>query len=306
MKKPFLIYLAIASLIAGCTDDFNDQLDFQSQITTERDENASNIVSITDIENAISNMGIRKTRSEFKSVTADYDEDKSPLVYCVNFGDDDGFIVFSGVKTFDPVICKSETGHFDIYNPIPPVKYWLDAIKTGIRHSKTLSSNYTRNAVIQWQKLAFKSTAANVLIKNRKSRGEGDITSEEQTILYSLIQNKRMEFESQGLRTHGIHEVFSLDEEWQEYINNRAAQAIYPLYDHIASDLSFVVEYDQSWSEIIPNFIEATWDQENGYNQSFPDRMIGNQIYKPKVGCMPLAAGQIMYYYNFPPRIPMG
>jgi hypothetical protein len=173
------------------------------------------------------------------------------------------------------------------------LKDWISITKSYISDSKTLEADSVAVYKNLWDKITFKPTDYTAT----RSRSEGDITDDEFLELQEIVQNARMEYESAGHQTYAITEDVTNNEEFCQKMIDLAKESIYPLYDHVAEQLSFIVEYDESSYETIPNMVETKWNQTQPYNQLFV-KADGSGYYP--AGCGPVALGQLFYFHKFP------
>lgn len=113
--------------------------------------------------------------------------------------------------------------------------------------------------------------------------------------LQTLVQNTRLEWESKGYHTYSIDEFIG-DEEWSEYAQQRAQEAIFPLYEDYWRSFCFIVEHDEIEFNEKHIAFQTKWHQDFPFNRYCytPD---GKQA---PAGCVPVAISQIMFYYKYP------
>ncbi len=87
-----------------------------------------------------------------------------------------------------------------------------------------------------------------------------------------------------------------------EYVGRAESIAsnVYWMYEDIWQDFATVVYHEDCEEINTPPTVQSTWGQYNGYNSSYPPKEMpmSNFAY---AGCGPVAAGQIMRYYEYPP-----
>lgn len=288
----------IPYLLFSCAEDVSD-------LCISKPENENVIffdnseygVSYDDLLKVIDNhFGKTKARSSKQTVQALNDSAGNPLIYCVNFGESSGFMLISATKKFEPVLAYNETGHFDINIKNSPVEAWTDVVENRIIECLEMPEDSVMAYIAHWRDILYNNKTVNPA--KTRSRGEGDLTNEEYLELNQIVHQTKYEFEKQGYRIYPITEDVTGDPTWCAYIQERAAQAIYPIYDHAWEDLSFIVEIDDFESFVVPNCINTKWIQYYGFEKAFTSK--GDGKHAVYAGCGPVAAGQIMYYYRYP------
>jgi len=302
MKANLIFLISSIAALCSCSQIDDPVVNRKEEIQVKMEDDATllinNYVLPSEINRILPKISEVKSRAGISfDVTVLHDESNNPLIYCVNFDDNQGFILLSGTKKFSPVLAYSYNGHFNIDEPIPPVEFWLEGMSNQIKHKIDLPNDSVREYYLQWNSLLFESSIDKLSQKISYSRGEGDVTPEELMRLTQIVKDYRMKLEGEGHPTYSIMDDVTRDSQWSKYVQQLAAESIYPLYDHLWEDLSFIVEYDYSNIVENPNYLETIWQQEGGFNRYFPLNIFGNNH---PVGCGPLAVGQIMYHHRYP------
>ena len=266
----------------------------------------SDQVSYRDINKAIAaitssgDFGMERSRASMYSVDSLISKDGVLTALVVNFANDGGFILLSPQKTFYPVMAYSDKGHFDVNVEGKPVEEWTEDMSDVISQLDYLPSDSIEIYRRMWNDLLFESSI-NSISTNAVSRAEGEVSQEEYQQLIQIARAKRTEFEQKGYKTFSLEEVFKNDPEGYESIIQEATAAIFPIYDHLVLALSFAVEINNSNNYTKQNLLQTSWNQTGGFNQSFHFISDSQRAY---AGCGPVAMGQIMKYYQYPPSYP--
>lgn len=298
MKISNLMLVALTLSLTSCQQD-PAQVELVTNGTTTDLTKDETIVNAADVDAVINfqlkNWDRPNSRANDFTLSTIYNEDCTPSVYVVNFADDNGFILISATKTFYPILAYSESGNFslDVTGMPDGLKDWISITKSYISDSKTLETDSVAVYKNLWNKITFKPTDYTAT----RSRSEGDITDNEFLELQEIVQNARMEYESAGHQTYAITEDVTNNAEFCQKMIDLAKESIYPLYDHVAEQLSFIVEYDEATTVTVPNMVETTWDQKQTYNRLFV-KADGSGYYE--AGCGPVALGQLFYFHKFP------
>jgi hypothetical protein len=247
------------------------------------------------IEQQLKDWGRTSSRATDFTLSTIYSEGGEPSIYVINFANDNGWMLISAAKTYHPILAFSENGVFDIQDAQLPdaLKGWIADAKSSISLSKTLPEDSIAKYKYMWDRITFSPND----YTNVKSRAEGDITDEEFLELQEIVQNARMEYEAAGNPTYSITEDVTNDPEYSQKMIELAKESIYPLYDHEYERLSFIVEYNEAVNTTIPNMVETTWEQGNGFNKYFIKSDGSGRFL---AGCGAVAIGQLFYYHKYP------
>ena len=96
------------------------------------------------------NLASRATSHVAESVDAVTDEDGNPLMYVVNYTNDQGFVILSALTSYLPILAQSDEGRFDLANldSSHPVNLWLDEQKYLIKHADALPDSIKKEPTL--------------------------------------------------------------------------------------------------------------------------------------------------------------
>ena len=296
MNKLKILFGGFITLLTACQSSEplpENPIDESSEVAEV--VNNEVVVSIVEVHKAAMSYKPFKGRSSGYSVAVKKDASETPIFYVINYNDG-GFIILSSTKKTEPVLAYSESGYFALDETDNPTTLWQEATSDYIRYAETLPIDSVQSSLYLWRDLLYEGTSTNPILKNTKSRGE-EIDAAIYNEIQTIVQNARIEWESNGYKTYSITEMV-LDEAWHDYAIQRAKDAIFPIYEDYWEDFSFMVEHDESVTDEKEILIKTKWTQGSPYNKyCFLDSL---PTVKGYVGCGPLAVGQIMYYYEFP------
>lgn len=286
--------MSMIVLLSACSQDLMPETSDLSSQLDQKDIIETATVSQKSVKNIISSVSTEwnrpLSRSNDYTVKTIFNEENEPLMYVVNFDNNNGFILIGTSRNYYPILAYSQVGNFNQDLLSGNIKNWVDDIESDMKYVETLPVD----SIVKYNDLWRKYD--DVELAKTRSRAEGDITDDELYELKQLTQDKMEYFRAKGYDVYPISYDITNDPDFCEQMNQLAEESIYPLYDHVYSDLSFVVEIDSIKTTLVDNFVQSTWDQGNGFNLSYP--LVGNQnIY---AGCGPVATGQLMYYYKYP------
>ena len=306
MKTKFVI-LGLAAIFWGCNSvDMQPDLKMDSELSiAEFVEPApdSIVVNSYEVDRVVSkylaanNYSPKMSRSaSMESISNDKGE---ACAHVINFGNDQGFMVVSATKQFQPVIAYSDNGSFDIDNLPEGVEVWKDNIVSFISSPETLDPDSIKAFRQMWRQFEKQSFAPN------QSRAEGDghgyIPQADWDYIHSIIKAQHMEWS--GLQ----YEVYTLDEleqvmpERYEQYNDLARSSIWVEYEEGYKDLTLVV-FKYTSNVTGGYMLKSRWHQFGNFNQSYqiaynPEHTLSGPA---AAGCGPVALGQIFYYHKYP------
>lgn len=243
--------------------------------------------------------GLHNSRAMLYTVDSLKAKDGTLTAFVVNFTNDGGFVLLSPTKKYYPVLAYSNKGHFDVNVSGSPVEVWTEDMSDVIDNVDALPADTLAKYRRLWNSLLFESTIDKKSSKEMPlSRAEGEVSDEEMQRLYRIVRDKREEFERQGYKTYSLYEYLrDYDQDTYTYIAQMAQASIYPLYDHVWDELTFVVDIYNMSTATKDNMLNTVWGQSGMFNASFPYVSETRRAY---VGCGPVAVGQIMYYHKYP------
>lgn len=308
IMKHYILTLFTAVIVAvsitSCSYDQNAEpaMAAKSSVASEGDPFA---VTRADIQNVLNGLTAKpacrkmraKTQSKQYTMSAIIDKMGKPAIYVVNYANNGGFVLVSATKKFTPVLAYSQNGNYSITGNAPDgVRSWQSGMVGTIAAVESLPDDSTGRYVDQWNGYIEKDTT--VLSGGDMSKAGDEFNPDD-------AYNKKIdEFERAGYRVHKIGETsITGDPKIDERLRSEAEYDTYPDYDW--QKYAVVIEWTESADETVDNFVKSTWGQgspitpavyNNDYNQYCPI-IDGKCAY---AGCVPVAIGQIMRYYEYP------
>lgn len=300
-KKTFFpIVLLVLAVCYSCTNE--DFLSDQKPVVTVPEKDYSllidrEILNLTEADAAKVALQYVKnnlvaTRSiadynvkEIKTVT---DAQGTPLLYVVNYKDNQGFVIISATKKYYPVLAYSEQGNYNL-NADDGSVIWFDEIKTKIEKVSLDSS-----ALKDYHWMAFEKSPQRPPSTRWEWEG-GDVYY----WWWETIHEARVEFNkgpSKGGYVHpGYEEFYTIDEirgynlMADEQLDNIANRLIQSGFE---PDVALFGVFDHLTVEAVWALIETTWHQREPYNNKVPNNY--------PAGCVPIAVAQMMNYHQWP------
>lgn len=304
--KHLILSLAVAAIgILGFGSCSHDQLTEPTTALGIAEAQDNYAVSRTDIQNVLNgltaNPSCRKMRARTQSrqytISTIIDKLGNPAIYVINYADDSGFVLVSATKKFTPVLAYSQSGNYSIAGLAPDgVRSWQNGMISAIAAVDSLPNDSTDRYVDQWNGYTQLDTSATAEIN--PNIGEEDFDPDK------VYQQKEAEFIKAGYIIHHIgDEVITGDHAIDEQLRGEAEYDTYP--DYRWQNYAIVLEWTVSTDETVNNFMQSKWGQgsstipaiyNNDYNQYCP--VIDGKC--ALAGCVPVAIGQIMRYYEYP------
>lgn len=301
--KNTLNLILFASLCFLCATSCNEKLSNEEveSISTIRPE--TNVVAMDELSNVIADYKCLPKGailySRGNDVETFYDEFGNPALYVVNF-DEGGYIVVSAQKSYYPILACSEKGNFsNAIQIIPTLSEWKDNIIKKVSASMSLPKDSIDNAIAAWKPYEEPNK---LNLKSSRDFKPGTLDQETWMSLQVIFQDSLQSWNAKGYSVSTLNDYIRKEHEnyWNgifDDLDNYARNSVWPEYEVAYQDLTFVVEKFDAHHYGSGNMIKTEWNQENGYEESMPP--VGSRRYA-KVGCLSVAAGQIMYKYRHP------
>ena len=260
-------------------------------------------VSRADIQTVLSqltrsNSSCRKMRAKTASkqytISTIIDQTGQPAIYVVNYAGNGGFVLLSATKKYIPVLAYSQNGNYSITGDLPDgVQQWQSATVSAISANSILPNDSTNNFRDLWDGYIGVDTT-----------GTGSESHEQEFSVDNVFEEKLAEFKNAGYTIHRMtDESITGDAETDEKLRGEAEYVTYPEYDW--HKYAVVLEWTEATNLTVDNFMPSTWGQ--GLPNADPETLCNYNQYCPIVdgkrsfaGCLPVALGQIIYYYKCP------
>ena len=288
MKKVVLTLLSLALVIAqSCTTKDEENLGAESKSeVANKDE-----LYIDREPVSISTVDANKMATLFKGVTpttraaAAYDVTTlsdslsgKPLVYVVNYGHDNGFVVISASKNTHPILAFSDKGKF-VFNANHPSMGLLEDFKQKVRTAQSCTSDSLRiRYALQWA--SFEKTPETALTRALPAEIEERKAKE------------RVYQESRGYKCLGdlTTAQYFLSFDNYEAFMREMEDCSDPQYNYRNVAQVFVKTVTQ---DSIGELLKTHWHQYEPFNVGTPNGF---------AGCVPIAIAQIAYYHKHPQK----
>lgn len=311
MKNQLLIIL-FSTILASCSFEETSLSEFAPSVPECKSETEpvpdSIYVNINEINRLlVSSMSPISPKSRSNGFTIDtiHGDDSAPLIYVVNFGENNGFLLISAVKTAFPILAYNNVGHYDATSLNPNAKFVLENMAFNVENSLTLPSDS-----ILINRNLWKSFEASPAVSSRSDEmmDEYDTWPDDVKELYhqavSVMRDSIGHWPSHdymilsdGPTDGGTAYGWPETTPWEE-IYQFAEGACYPTFMCRSKMLSALLRK----STVVHNErnlcgLQTVWTQDKGFNQSYPLLSSGAL---PPAGCVPVAIGQIMKFYEWP------
>ncbi len=298
--------------LCGCTDEIPGTIQpdriSDVEIPMRNTEDAATIEEIFNVANR--NDVENPSRAQCNNFTVESVNDSygEPALYIVNYGQDEGWAVISASKNIEPILAFSDEGYFDIDSTrsIIGLGRWIEGALHSVAHSSEQHADTIAKNRKMWLPFSSKDITESRSLgtleeSHRDTYGEilDYVSQNELDELNRIAHDSLHSWMNKGWRV----EVYSWDlfEEDMALYDELTGGAMYYRYVPNICDFTFRITREVNKTE--RNLaVKTIWEQENGYNQSFPPSQTGIKSHA-YVGCGPLAIGQIMKYHKFPSSI---
>lgn len=298
MKK-MLLFISLI-VVVSCSKESAD-LEFEQQSAVKYDitslkinpessaitsDEAINVVKLADM------MGKASTKSALKQiedVVTLSDENGAPLIYAVNYTDNQGYKLVSAIKDYYPILAMVDRGTFNDEVHKTGASVLLDEYINSIGNADKLPSEVRQGFRKLWQQFEKRDKEIPVSTK----------LNEFDTFIVNTLQSWNND--------ENVHDFYTLQE-----AESRLPASLYstfcsyaqgvghPDYDYMT--YSYVVEsIDRQEVDEDDYLLETQWHQEYPYNTSMEYLGLGQYQYP---GCNAIALAQIMKYHQWPNTYP--
>lgn len=296
----FILSMSVSVLqVSFLTSCNSDRGDFSDSHDTNREESCQVIVpdtsSVLNEHQAINiaNYLSREQGSRSFVRTANYancitDSTGNPLMFVVNYENNQGFVILSADKRYYPVLAKVDSGYLDI-DKIPeghPIQFWLMCQKDEIKHAESVPEELKASISSQWEN--FDTEKESVLSRSSDP--------DKPQVYYDSLKRWSQDPSLQVYK----YEDFIHTSEYQSLSSAEkdaiTANILYKGNHNYGSVESSTIVLRKSISESFSNILLKTrWHQDLPYNKEVPNNY--------PLGCTTIAAGQIMRYLEQPESI---
>lgn len=286
MKKSLLLTLLFI-FITSCSEELEiirsekekQTKDLSNPLLIDRNtakitpEDASNISLLFFSQE---NKGFKTKSQSSSNVITVKDSLDNPLFYIINYQSNNGFILISATKKYQPILAYSNEGYFDINNLNSGIELFLDSYKKNIKYSISNTSDSLRlKYAIEWS--LFEKPLSE---KQEKANTSTDINS--------LRQKEIEKWTAQGYDCHsfGAAQYLISPDKYPGFMQD-ICNHTYPEYDCNSVNLLLI----KRTSENIGPLMRTTWNQRAPFNVDAPNKL---------AGCVPIAVAQIANYHQWP------
>lgn len=238
--------------------------------------------------------GSRSIEREIGNVYTVEDSIGAPLLYIVNFSNEQGFVIVSAEKGYYPVLAHSNKGHFNIPEEDSPAHLWLDIQGKYITHREGLPEEIKSEIALLWDEYNP---------KNPISLGSRSGYPPIPQVYYDSLRVWSTSREYSHVYTYNdfknTEEYNRLSPEERQQLDNSMHMYGNGNYGPV-EDVTLVLIQNFSKNGDYPEtLLKTQWGQGFPYNSLVPYKS-SVTLEKYPLGCTTIAAGQIMRYHEWP------
>ena len=285
MRFNLFFYLLGFVALCSCNGDYSESFE-KEELTAFDDPNVMRIdrdKSTLDADDAQSvalmffNKGkkIQTKASQSMSVVTYSDSiSGNPLLYVVNFGNDNGFALISATKKSTPILAFSDKGNFDCSGN-SAAEIYLEDYQNVIREAYLDKSDTLRlKYALQWASFEKKSPITKSISYELSQKIQAEVQRKE-----------ALGYEHLGNITAAQYFLPASD---YQALLQQMQDITDPQYDYTEVNQFFIKSYDY---ETIGPLLQTEWGQLEPFNIGAPNLV---------AGCVPIAISQLVYYYRYP------
>lgn len=297
--KHLILASAVIMMAAACSGALEERPDGgivdETALGVPSESTDPAAVTMTEIGNIAAEIfGTSRSRSAQHGYTIGEirDAEGNPSIYVLNRPNGGGFVLVSATKDYYPVLGYSDKGNFDIggIESIGGLEEWKDCIVGNIAEAAYQPADTLRKYRSMWHR--YEDNRFEI----KKADATRSISNSELTELQNIMMDSIMSWGT-SVKIHNVTEnIFGNTTEYENFLNLLQG-VIAPEYMEYWEDLSVWVERTTRTHIKVDNFVMSTWNQSPGYNECFPLLKNGELA---AAGCGPVAAGQVMRYFEHP------
>lgn len=207
------------------------------------------------------------------------------LIYVINYGKDNGYVLVGGTKNYQPILAYSENGHYNAeeqrQNENPFLNMYIEDISSVINID---SDSLRMKFALKWKE--FENPVESILPQNAHSSSQGVEALKSQAI--STYTNLGYECLNMSAVPYLISATPNDPNRAQNIIND-ICEHTHPAYDCMEDNLFLL----KSENVQISPLLATNWYQHSYYPTT------SNYCW----GSVPIALAQIMYFYQWPTEI---
>lgn len=219
----------------------------------------------------------------------------NPLMYVINYGNNNGFVIVSASKDYEPVLAYSDKGHFDIdIARKTGASIWLNAAETTIASVDTISPDVKMFARIEWEKYLPQANPATVASQSSRANYNGyDIDAIKQEAFDEWYYNGWYVYSDTWLPGVQIHSPILYPEEINRQLNEISSDnSPYFMTGRPLIEDTYVVGWDETDTKQVGPLLNTQWGQKDPFN-CYLQSIYPNSTY---LGCTAVAVGQILRF----------
>lgn len=311
MKLINLLLAGLVLVFSACqsedsiTDVYKDEV--EKDLVSKHLTQVTKDVTTADLNNILNTLFDYKkqSRSSEAEISIIKDGEGIDRIICVNFCNDNGFVLISAQKSHIPVLAYSDFGHFNVNTEeIPfPLNIWIGDKINEIASSENLPMDSIASVHSVWRR--YETSISTPIVEDYLSDNNDliNMTWDEYMLLSHIMMGKINQWNAMGYRVYAINDYPGTTSLGDRYgMGSFVQSCINPYYMDDYWAITLVVEKDIDNSYTKARKIKTKWTQENGFNQSlgvYWNSYEGVSKNIP-VGCGPLSLGQIMYANRYP------
>lgn len=303
--KNVLNVIILALALAGCS---NEQLELKLPVAQNVPDYADaevdkSTVTKADIQNVVSIFGNGSAENMSRSKAAEdyalstiFDAEGKPAIYVINYVNDGGFVLVSATKDYHPILAYSDTGNYDMFRLTPSgVDLWEKSTVKAVQDASNSDEETILSHNIEWMKYSAVEQAS-VL---RGPSNHEYISDEEYDELNQIYLRSVNELTAEGKTVYPYEASVWLDvlKAQSLYSAENIAKNVYWMYEDVWQDFATLVYWEEYSETVTSETVKSKWSQEEAFSVAYKSLPDGSQ---PAAGCGPIAAGQIMRYFQYP------
>lgn len=282
MKKIYFLLIVLLQLLYSCNQQESENYSVLQKNNVERYiERSSNILGKNDackVGALFTGNDIETRSSSYEIIEIDDSISKLPLLYIINYGNNNGYIIISASKNMPPILAYSDKENFSLTADNPASIFINEYRKTAKKAILCTSDSLRIKFALQWA--AFEKAE-----KEPISRASS-------TEITKKIEKEIAYRESLGYKHIGgitTARYYMSEADYQAFLKNMESCSD-PQYNYMETVQLFM---KTETKVCIEELMQTKWHQGYPFNVDAPNGY---------AGCVPIAIAQIIYFHKYPSK----
>lgn len=204
-------------------------------------------------------------------------EGGKPVLHIINYHPQ-GYAVLSALRSHEPILAYGDNGEIQQENISSSLEVLLEGYKKSVLQSTNLPDSIKRKNAMAWESLQLRQDELRYLPVGNE-----------------FIQDHIMRLQSEGYQVYSYDDLKAGFNPYMSHWEIENFVSNYPTFGEPTSCIFMIAKTEEENDRQEP-LLKTTWRQEGDFNKYTPNNY--------PVGCVAIAAAQVMRYHEYPNSYP--